>query len=112
MNTTRRQFTRWPRALRARAFPTLAAAACLWACATPATAGSPPQGTDGGLALAASETYIFAPSSWGFTDPGDSPPNGFNRVLVESLPSLGTLSLNGVPIQAGTYVPIADSKLA
>lgn len=114
MTTTNDRFSFSPGPNQGLAIAPLLAATCLWAFAAPisAIAGSPPRGTDGGLVLVAGETYIFESSSWGFKDPNDAPPNGFNRVLVESLPSLGTLSLNGLPIQAGSYVPIAPSKLA
>lgn len=68
----------------------------------------PPQGVDRKIALQSGETYTFANSDWGFSDPFDSPPNAFAAVRLTSLPSVGRLKVNGSPATAGQDIPLTS----
>lgn len=84
------------------------AAVLCWALlgAGPATAGAPPNGTDGSASAPTGRTYIFSRGDWGFSDPGDSPPNDFVAVKIVSLPSKGTLAVSGNPVAAGVTLSV------
>src|SRR5262249_10340650 len=43
-----------------------------------------------------------------FSDPNDTPPNALQAVQIASLPALGTLSVNGVPVILGQFVSASD----
>ena len=52
--------------------------------------------------------YVFKTPDFAFTDPNDTPPNTLQSVLITSLPTLGSLSLNSVAVSAGQAVLAAD----
>lgn len=67
-----------------------------------------PVGTAKTVSMSKNGTYTFAAIDFGFTDPHDAPPNSFLAVKITTLPTLGTLSDDGVPVTAGQYVSVAD----
>lgn len=71
-----------------------------------ADASSPPSGSDGAITLAEDSTLTLQPSDFGFSDAPDSPPDTFTRVRLTSLPSKGTLSVDGMPAAAGSYAEL------
>jgi hypothetical protein len=52
--------------------------------------------------------YVFAAADFGFTDPGDSPINTFAGVIITTVPTVGSLTRNGVALQPGTFVAAQD----
>ncbi|MEO5347430.1 MAG: hypothetical protein H7834_13795, partial [Magnetococcus sp. YQC-9] len=53
--------------------------------------------------------HTFTAGDFGFTDPNDTPANGFSRVKITTLPGAGTLKLTGAVITtAGTLVTVND----
>ncbi|MHA8050258.1 cadherin domain-containing protein, partial [Aquirufa sp. ROCK-SH2] len=67
-----------------------------------------PAGTDNTITLLEDGSHIFSVSDFGFTDPFDSPANGFLQVELMSLPSSGTLKLNGTVLTSSTIVTKAE----
>ena len=65
----------------------------LWAVV--AGPNQPPGGTDNTVWTRPNTAYTLAVSDFGFTDP-DVPPNAFSRVRITTLPTVGTLTLNGL----------------
>ncbi|MCI0642854.1 MAG: S8 family serine peptidase [Gemmataceae bacterium] len=63
-----------------------------------------PIGADGVLTLAAGSTYTFTVGDLGFSDPNDVPPDNLYSVIVAALPTFGTLSLNGIPVDLGAEI--------
>ena len=77
-----------------------------------------PSGASRSITINQNEPYALTPSDFGFTDPSDDPPNYFRAVKISTLPSAGTLLLNGAPALAGdfamlsqtlTFVPASDA---
>ena len=54
-----------------------------------APANHAPQGADHTVTLNENGSYAFAYSDFGFTDPNNSPSNGFNAVKFYALPTRG-----------------------
>ncbi|MBC9882178.1 LEPR-XLL domain-containing protein, partial [Bradyrhizobium sp. INPA01-394B] len=52
--------------------------------------------------------YIFKTADFAFSDPNDTPANALKSVLITSLPTLGTLSLNGTAVTASQAIAAAD----
>ncbi|MBC9978818.1 Ig-like domain-containing protein, partial [Bradyrhizobium campsiandrae] len=52
--------------------------------------------------------YIFKTTDFAFSDPNDTPANALKSVLITSLPTLGTLSLNGTAVTASQAIAAAD----
>jgi hypothetical protein len=71
-------------------------------------ANDPPSGTDNTVSTAEDTTYTFTAADFGFTDPNDTPPNTFFAVKITTLPALGTLTNNNVPVNAGDFISVAD----
>src|SRR5262249_53552661 len=67
-----------------------------------------PAGTDQTAKAREEERRAVTASDFGFTDPNDTPANGFLSVIVTTLPRGGTLLLNGSPISAGAEVAVSD----
>jgi hypothetical protein len=67
-----------------------------------------PVGHDGIRSLAANSSYTFSAGDWGFSDPLDSPADLFNAVETTTLPSSGTLRLNGAPVTPGQFIFVTD----
>ena len=68
----------------------------------------PPSGTDNTVSTAEDTAYTFTAADFGFTDPNDTPPNTFLAVKITTLPALGTLTNNNVPVNAGDFISVAD----
>ncbi len=68
----------------------------------------PPSGTDNTVGTAEDTAYTFTAADFGFTDPNDTPPNTFLAVKITTLPALGTLTNNNVPVNAGDFISVAD----
>lgn len=71
-----------------------------------------PSGTNKTITMARSTTFVFGLASFGFVDASDSPPNELSRVLITTRPAAGkgSLFLNGVLVNAGTFVTASDIK--
>jgi hypothetical protein len=73
-----------------------------------------PAGTDNDTAgMAEDLVYIFAVADFGFTDPFDTPPNGFLEVIITTLPDSGSgaLKLSGAAVAANDAIPVAQIPL-
>ncbi len=72
------------------------------------TSGSDaPAGTDRVRELDEDVPYAFTAADFGFTDPGDEPPDEFTGVRIATLPAAGTLTVEGVQLMAGDYVSVS-----
>ena len=67
-----------------------------------------PSGTSGTVSIPSSAPYPLTMADFGFTDPHDSPPDNFAQVEVTTLPTAGTLLLDGAAVTAGQFVNVAD----
>jgi hypothetical protein len=47
-------------------------------------------------------------ADFGFNDPNDTPQNTFSAVRITTLPTLGTLTLGGLPVAQGAVISTAD----
>ncbi|WP_230182822.1 Ig-like domain-containing protein [Aquabacterium sp. CECT 9606] len=52
--------------------------------------------------------YTFGSADFGFVDPNDAPGNALQAVKITTLPSAGTLTLNGVAVNAGDFILASD----
>jgi hypothetical protein len=68
----------------------------------------PPAGTDKTVTILEDATFTFAVADFGFTDPNDTPPDTFVAVKISSLPTAGSLTLSGVPVTLGQFIPVAN----
>ena len=64
----------------------------------------PPVGTDTAISLNEDAVHRFTPADFSFSDPGDTPPNSLSRILLESVPEKGALSIDGISVGVGEYV--------
>jgi hypothetical protein len=71
-------------------------------------ANQPPLGTDNTINLGTDVSRAFVRADFGFSDPNDSTPDAFKAVIVTSLPQVGTLELDGVPVQEGDAITVAQ----
>lgn len=69
---------------------------------------SPPTGMSNAVTTMQGVPYTFTAADFGFSDPGNSPPNLFLDVIISTLPTLGNLTDNGTIILGGTKIPVAD----
>lgn len=67
-----------------------------------------PVGTAKTVTMLEDSSYVFQSADFGFSDPNDTPPNTLATVKITSLPTLGTLTDNGVVFAAGANLAIAD----
>lgn len=68
-----------------------------------------PSGTDKTVTILEDGSYVFGTSDFGFSDASDIPANTLSGVFISTLPSDGSLKLNGtVMTSAGTLVSEAD----
>ncbi len=65
-----------------------------------------PVGTDKTVMMSGLN-YTFGPDDFGFSDPGDSPPDLFAGVVITTLPFPGTLIMNG-GVAAGQFISFND----
>lgn len=66
-----------------------------------------PAGTDKTIQTFENKSYTLTASDFGFTDPNDSPPNSFLSVIITTLPTAGTLTLNGTAVTAGQEILVS-----
>jgi hypothetical protein len=67
-----------------------------------------PTGTSTTVSTPENTAYTFAASDFGFSDPGDSPPNNFLAVSITTLPTAGSILDNGTAVTAGQLIPVTD----
>jgi hypothetical protein len=67
-----------------------------------------PAGTNKTLSTAEDTAYTLKTADFGFTDPNDTPANTLLAVKITTLPTAGTLKLNGVAVTAGQFIPATD----
>ena len=67
-----------------------------------------PVGTDATLTLLQNRTHVFAAGDFGYSDPGDAPPNALAAVQLSSLPTVGALTLDGAAVNSGQWISAAD----
>ncbi len=73
-----------------------------------------PAGADKAITLLEDSSYTLTSADLGFTDHNDTSPNDFLAVKLASLPSAGSLKLNGATVTEGQFVSafdIATNKL-
>ena len=68
----------------------------------------PPTGADATVATTEDTAFSLTVADFGFSDPNDSPGDSLVAVTITSLPTNGTLLLNGVAVSAGQSVAVAD----
>ncbi|MBP4001604.1 beta strand repeat-containing protein, partial [Pseudomonas koreensis] len=75
-----------------------------------ASVNDAPAGTDKTISLNEDGTHTFSANDFGFTDPNDTPANGFAAVVITTLPSSsdGTLTLNGIAVTTGQVIAVTD----
>lgn len=73
-----------------------------------ASVNDAPVGTAKTVSTAKNTAYTFKVADFGFTDLNDTPPNTFLAVKITTLPVLGRLTDNGVPVAIGALIPVAD----
>jgi hypothetical protein len=67
-----------------------------------------PSGTDRNVTILENAGYTFAAADFGFSDPGDAPPNAFLAVKLTTRAGLGVVTDDGVPVGIGQFIPLAD----
>lgn len=67
-----------------------------------------PSGTNNTKTINEDASYTFALSDFGYSDVNDSPANNFASVKITTLPTAGTLKLNGVAVTTGQVVLATD----
>jgi hypothetical protein len=70
--------------------------------------GHAPEGTDGTVQALEDTEFPFSVGNFGFTDLLDMPPDDLLNVIISTLPTAGTLKLNGVAVVQGQSVSAAD----
>lgn len=73
-----------------------------------APVNNPPSGTSKTITIDEDEAYTFAASDFGYADASDNPANTLFAVKITTLPAAGTLELDGIAVEAGDFVPVAD----
>jgi hypothetical protein len=73
------------------------------------TVNDAPSGTDKTISFLEGNAYTFNAADFGFSDTNDSPANQLTAVKITSLPSLGSLTLNGSVVSAGTILASSNS---
>ena len=76
-----------------------------------ASVNNAPAGTNKTITMVRSTVYTFAAADFGFTDPLDNPADDLLAVKIATLPSAGTLELDGIAVDAADFVPVADIGL-
>ncbi|MEQ1727785.1 MAG: Ig-like domain-containing protein, partial [Vicinamibacterales bacterium] len=67
-----------------------------------------PEGTDNAVTIDEDTAYAFTAVDFGFSDPNDAPPHDFDKLIITTLPTTGTLSLAGAPVTAGQLIAAVD----
>jgi hypothetical protein len=73
-----------------------------------AAANDPPVGASNTIVTLEDTALVFDAAHFGFSDPDDTPANSLLGVGIASLPTAGTLELNGTPVSAGQIISVAD----
>ena len=68
----------------------------------------PPTGTNGSRSTLEDTPFAIDSADFGFSDPDDSPPNGFESVIVTSAPTAGTLTNDGTLVSDNDEVLVTD----
>ena len=68
----------------------------------------PPSGSDRSIAASKMRPTSSAGTDFSFTDPLDSPANGFIKLRISSVPTSGSLTLAGVPVTVGQLVDVIN----
>ena len=72
------------------------------------TPNQAPSGADATLSLREDTAYVFQTSDFGFSDAAQDQPDALRAVLMASLPTAGSLTLDGVAVSAGQSVDATD----
>jgi hypothetical protein len=67
-----------------------------------------PVGQNRSISIDEDSSYLLTQSDFGFSDPNDTPANGFAYVQVTSLPGAGTLTLSGAAVAPNQFISVAD----
>jgi hypothetical protein len=67
-----------------------------------------PRGADTNRTLQPNSSYTLRPEDFGFSDPKDEPRNNLRAVKIVSLPAIGQLQNDGVPVESGQTIPIGQ----
>jgi hypothetical protein len=67
-----------------------------------------PEGTDKTITLAENTDYTLAEADFGFSDRFDNPPNSLLAVKITSLPTVGSLTTNGVAVGVDQFISVQD----
>ena len=67
-----------------------------------------PEGADATVTTAEDTPFSVTAADFGFSDPNDSPADSLSAVTITSLPTNGTLLLNGVAVSAGQGIAVAE----
>ena len=70
-----------------------------------------PSGADDTITVLESGHHTFSLADFGFSDSADNPENNILAVKITTLPVLGALTLDGVAVDAGDSVSVADLPL-
>ena len=67
-----------------------------------------PSGANNTVAAVEDTAYIFTATDFPLTDNNDVPAKPTGAVKIDTLPTAGSLSDNGVAVTSGTMIPLAD----
>jgi len=70
-----------------------------------------PAGADHSVVQFTANPYTFTSADFGFSDSADTPANTFKAIKIASLPTSGTLALNGIAVTLGSFVQVSDIGL-
>jgi hypothetical protein len=73
-----------------------------------ASVNDAPTATGKALDLKEDSSYAFKVDDFGFADTNDTPANAFSSVIISTLPTAGTLKLNGINVTLGQTIAVAD----
>ncbi|WP_036593195.1 hypothetical protein [Ottowia thiooxydans] len=74
----------------------------------------PPNAVNASINLGAATSYTLQEADFGFSDPNDTPADGFKSVVITGLPATGQLTLDGMLLAENaeiSIVAIRDGKL-
>jgi hypothetical protein len=68
----------------------------------------PPTGFDRIVTVPQNASYVLSPTDFPISDANDHPPNALAGIKILTLPSSGTLTLNGAAVVVGDFVSLAN----
>ena len=68
----------------------------------------PPTGVSKTIDALEDTDYAFSAADFGFSDTADTGAHTLSAIVVQSLPSAGSLKLNGVAVTTGQSIALAD----